>query len=401
MISYKYKLYRNKRTKHLDAMLSEASFVWNHALALQKRYYRLYGKYINCGRLKAHFAHHIKRNLLYAQTVQEILERLDASYRRFFTHSARRTPKFRRASNFPSIVFKQGGYSLNGNVLTVNSIGKRFKFSLSRPYSGKIKTLTIKRNRLGEYFIIMTFDKSPISLGKTHNGASVGIDFGLKRYMTLSDGTMIDSPQFLRENLSELRRKSRNLSKCVKGSNNFERKRLELVRLYEHIHNMRNDFQWKLAHALCRKYDTIFIEDLVLEGMRRRWGRKMIDLAHGNFVLKLQYVATKYDVVVHKIGRYFASSRMCTCGKVNEKLRLSERYWTCSVCGKKHDRDLLAANNIYRQGIADLASDGKSSQLTTGGRSRLQPRIPSFWDREYTKDDLVRQRFDLSLPKNP
>lgn len=78
MISYKYKLYRTDKTKHLDKMLREAAFVWNHALALQKRYYRMYGKYIGINRMCKHFAKRINRNLLHSQTVQEILDRLAA-----------------------------------------------------------------------------------------------------------------------------------------------------------------------------------------------------------------------------------------------------------------------------------------------------------------------------------
>ena len=378
MISYKYKLYRNRRTRHLDAMLREACFVWNHALALQRRYYRMYGRFVSCKRMKAHFAHRIHRELLHSQTVQEILERLDTGYQRFFTRLAKRPPKFRRVRDFSSIVFKQGGYSLNGNVLTVNSIRKRFKFSLSRPYDGKVKTLTVKRNRLGEYFIVMVLDKVPQPIGKTHDGASVGIDFGLKTYMTLSDGMVVENPLYLKGALLELRRRSRNLSRCASGSHDRDCKRLELDRLHERIHDKRGDFQWKLAHDLCRRYDTIFLEDLVLEGMRRRWGRKVGDLAHGDFVLKLQYVATKYGVTVHKVNRFYASSKTCECGFVNEGLRLSDRRWSCPVCGMSHDRDLLAARNIHRQGIADLASDGKTSRSETGGRSRLQPRIPSL-----------------------
>ena len=95
MISYKYKLYRTDKTKHLDKMLREASFVWNHALALQKRYYQIYHKYIGIGRMKAHFVKHIGRCLLHSQTVQEILERLDGAYMRFFKHLAVRPPKFK------------------------------------------------------------------------------------------------------------------------------------------------------------------------------------------------------------------------------------------------------------------------------------------------------------------
>lgn len=90
MVTYKYKLYRTDKTKHLDKMLREACFVWNHALALQKRYYRLFKKYIPLGVMQKHQAKRIKRNLLGAQTVQEILERLDIAYKRFFEHLATR-----------------------------------------------------------------------------------------------------------------------------------------------------------------------------------------------------------------------------------------------------------------------------------------------------------------------
>lgn len=376
MIAYKYKLYRTDRTKHLDRMLREAAFVWNHALALQKRYYRLYHKYIGIGKMKAHFAKRIHRNLLHSQTTQEILERLDTAYQRFFKRLAKRPPKFRKAKDFSSILFKQGGYSLNGNVLTINSIKKRFKFSLSRPYAGKVKTLTVKRNHIGEFFIVMVLDQSHQSIGKTHTGASVGIDFGLKKYMTLSDGTTVDNPQFLKSGLRQLQRKSRNLSKCVPGSHNRERKRLDLDRHHEKVVNQRNAFQWQLAHQLCRQYDRIFIEDLQLTGMSALWGRKMADLAHGELLQKLQYVATKYGVTVHKIDRWYPSSKTCTCGYVNHGLQLHERTWVCPECGTVHKRDLLAANNILRQGIAELESVSKSKNAVgASSRSRLHPRI--------------------------
>ena len=374
MISYKYKLYRTDKTKHLDKMLREADFVWNHALALQKRYYRMYHKYIGCARMKAHFVKRISRNLLHSQSVQEILERLDDAYKRFFKHLAARPPKFRRAKDFSSIVFKQGGYSLNGNVLTINRISKRYKFSLSRPYDGKVKTLTVKRSPLGEYFIIMVLDKAPVSLEKTHNGASVGIDFGLKTYMTMSDGTTVKNPQFLKATLSRVQRASRKLSKTASDSHHRQARRKELNRILERIVNQRNEFQWQLAHHLCRQYDRIFIEDLQLTGMSALWGRKMSDLAHGEFVRKLQYVATKYGVTVHKIDRFYPSSKTCTCGYVNKQLRLKDRQWTCPECGAVHSRDLLAAQNILRQGIAELESTSKTPSARRA-HVRLHPRI--------------------------
>ena len=111
-------------------MLREACFVWNHALALQKRYYKLFGKYISAAAMQRHYAKRINRNLLHAHTTQELLQRLDESYKRFFKKIAKRPPKFKRSRDFASFVFKSsGGFTLNGNNVTINRIKKRFKFS--------------------------------------------------------------------------------------------------------------------------------------------------------------------------------------------------------------------------------------------------------------------------------
>ena len=362
-MTYTYKLYRTKRTAKLDAMLREACFVWNHALALQKRYYSLYGKYVSCSKMKAHFAKRIRRCLLHSQTVQEILERLDLSYGRFFKHLSRRPPKFRKAREFSSLVYKQGGFKLNANVLVINSINQHFQFSFSRPYKGKVRQIRIRRSRLGEYYLYVVTDAVAGSLvhGKSLEGASVGMDFGLKTYLTLSDGTRIENPLFLKSALNELRRKSRALSRCGKDSNHRRERRKDLERCHERIRNRRDDWQWKTCHELCRRYGTICIEDLSLLGMTRLWGRKVNDLAFGAFVQKLEHVASKYGTEVVKVDRYYPSSKTCSvCQYVNERLSLRDRFWACPCCGTSHDRDLNASMNILRQGIASSGSIRKT-----------------------------------------
>ena len=380
MIAYKYKLYTTKQTKHLDAMLREASWVWNHALALQKRYYRMYGGYIGVARMQKKWVQwYGGSDRHHSQTVQEILQRLDKSYSRFFQHIQARPPKFKRADDFKSFVFKQGGYSLNGNVLTINKIKKRYKFSLSRPYVGvgKIKNVAIKRTPVGEYFVYLFIEANGEPIGKTHNGASVGIDFGLKTYMTLSTGERIQSPRYLKQALGMKRTADRRLSKKQEGSNHRKAARRAKNRVEELITNRRDNWQWLLAHDLCRRFDTICIEDLQLTGMTALWGRKMADLAHGKFVRKLEYLAGKYGVKVQKVDRFFPSSKLCDCGHIHKSLALHDREWTCPECGRHHDRDLHAANNILRQGIVSLGSPGKTREpgkVTVRGRKH--PRIP-------------------------
>jgi len=378
MISYKYKLYKTKRTRHLERMLSEACFVWNHALALQKRYYRMYGKYVSSARMQKHFARHIRRTYLHSQSVQEVLQRLDAAYSRFFKHVSKRPPKFKKSSDFASFCYKQGGFSLRDNVFFVNSVRLGFKFSLSRPYEGRVKQVRVKRSHLGEWYVYVITDASPKSYAKTHNGASVGIDFGLKTYLTLSNGEKLENPQFLKKGLKSLRKASERHSRCLRGSNHKEQARLCLCRLHESVSNKRRDFQWKLAHKLCKSYDTIFIEDISLQGMVRLWGRKVSDLAHASFVDILVQVAAKYGCTVHKIDKWFPSSRMCDCGYKNDNLSLSDRTWVCPQCGQVHDRDVHAAEMILRRGIYELASNGKSLEPNGFEAVAFESRIPQL-----------------------
>ena len=381
MITYKYKLYRTHRTKYLDKMLAEACFVWNHALALQKRYYRLYGGYVSKNDMSKHFTKRYTRKYLHVHAMQDVIYRQDYGYKRYFNKVSSRPPKFKKPSCYTSITLSENHSKayywiddclIKNNVIYFKKINKSYKFFKSRDIEGRIKKLTIMRNKLGEYFMCVMIDIELMKYGKSRNGASVGIDFGLKTYLTLSDGTRYENPQYMKESLTELRRRSRNLSKCKKGSNNRERKRKELDRLWNDITNKRDDFQWKLAHDLCRKYDNIFIEDLNLADMNlgRKANRKLKDQAHGEFVLKLQHIASKYGVVVHKIDRYYPSSKTCTCGYVNNELKLTDRKWMCPNCGATHDRDLLAANNILRRGIYELESDSKTLKHSADRLSR-------------------------------
>ena len=179
----------------------------------------------------------------------------------------------------------------------------------------------------------------------------MGILFGLKTYLTISNGQEIQSPEFFKSNLKAIKSLNRQLSKKKKGSKNRRKSLKNLQRTHIDISNKRNDFEWKLAHELCKNHSFIALEDLNIEGMKKIWGRKVSDLSFSSFVLKLEQIANKYNTVVQKVDRWFASSKTCTCGVVNKELKLSDREWVCSSCGEIHSRDLLASNNILSEGI--------------------------------------------------
>lgn len=352
-------------------MIKEATDVWNHALLLQKRYYCLYHSYVGCNVMIKHFQKTFHRTFLDAQSRNEILRRLDNAYLRFFKRLSKTPPKVRKYGEINSVVFKSSGYRLEGNSLLIYRIKKTFRFSLSRTYSkdnapvfqrhlGDIKQIVLKRNRLGDFFLFVYLDRQPIMYNKQKNYIDVGIDFGIKTYITLSNGEKIKRPGYFLYSLPRLKKLNRNLDHSLGHSNNFYRYKKEYNRLCLDIKNKLSAFQWNLAHELCRRFDRIFIENLTLSGMFKVWRNQMLDCSHGAFIEKLHFVASKYGVVVHTIDKFYPSSKICSCGYINNQMTFKMREWTCPECGITHDRDILAANNILRRGIVELESSRKT-----------------------------------------
>ena len=366
--TYKYQLYRTKKTEYLDTEIELARQIWNHSLALQKRYFRMYGKYISANRLKVFIARLRRKKYsewqkLGSQAVQDVIERLDRSYQAFFewckTRSGPRKhpPKFKKRWKYNSFTLKQAGWSIEGNSIRI--MDKKFRFWLHRSYNGEIKTVTVKRTPHGDYYIVLSVIEE-IFLPDVHAGNAVGIDFGLKTFLTLSDGTKIESSQWLLSGLENVRKANRALSRKEKSSGNRQRARLHYAKVHEDIANRRRDWFYKLARSLATKYSVICLEDLNLESMKRRWGRKVSDLGFAEFVQILEYEAILNGSEIIKVDRWFPSSKTChCCGTINENLCLKDRNWECPSCHARFDRDVNAAINILNQGM--LSEYGKAA----------------------------------------
>ena len=219
---------------------------------------------------------------------------------------------------------------------------------------GRIKTVTVKRNPLGEIFIFVVTDHFD-SIITAMSGKNAGFDFGLKVFLTCSDNSEVKSPLFLKQSLRELRIASRKHSTKKKGTHNREKARKNLVRVHEKVTNRRTDWFWKLAHDLTDKFDYLYFETLNLKGMQRLWGRKIGDLAFAEFLKILEYVAEKKGKVVSYIDQWYPSSKTChVCDYVIDKLALDTRYWICPSCSAKHGRDSNASQVILRVGASTL-----------------------------------------------
>ena len=362
MKTLKYKLYRTRKNKRFHKDIGLACEIYNHCIALHKRYYKLFGKYLNVYTLQRHltkikklkkFSHWKK---LGSQVIQDITFRIDKGYKLFFQerkvgNKNIAPPSFCKRSKYKSVTYTQAGYKYLGENRI--KIGKHnYKFSLSRPIEGKIKTMTLKRDSLGDFYIFFTVELEEEKLEATSDKI-VGFDFGLRTFLTASDENNVMSPQFLKSGLGKIRAFSRQLSRKQKGSNNRWRARRNLARQHKRVSDKRRDWFFKQAHDLCRQYKMISLETLDIKSMAKRWGRKINDIAFSEFVQILEYIATKYDTSIHFCDKYFASSKTCSlCDNYNGDLELRDKKWTCGICQTELHRDKNASYNILRAGAS-------------------------------------------------
>ena len=380
MKTYKYKIQAHKRNRHLLSDTRIISQVHNHFVALTRRHYRIFGqsegyKRASYNRLSRHLTKlkglekYVHWRIPYSWALQECLRRLDLGYINFLEGRAKRPPKFKSWRNYRSMTFdgKQVEIqqvcdkSYKQRRVPVSKIrlnGRWYRCWYSREIQGAIKRVTAKRDALGDWYIsVLTDDEGLDPEPKT--GDAAGFDYGNKTFLTCSDGTKYESPAFFKQSIKKVKQANRQLSKKVRGSNNRKRASKHYARTHRKIQRQREDYHWKLALEIVRKFDISFFEDLNLSGMKRLWGRKVSDLAFGAFMLKMKWQSKKRGKRVETIGRWEATTPVChSYGQRHLFIDLSVREWYCQSCKTPHDRDVNAAINILKVGTSTFGVEG-------------------------------------------
>jgi len=340
-------------------MISTYGRIWNHAVAFQRTYFRLFGKYCSKAKLQKHIAKLRKRHedwmLVGSQSVQKVVERLDNAYQRFFKWLKTRKgvkagrPGFQKSREYSSFTMTQAGWKLlGGNRIRIGR--HNYKFVNSREIEGTIKTVTVKRDRMNRLWLCFSTLNEEFKPSTPVTSNVGGADFGLKDFLTFNDGSTITSPEFFKQGSAQLAKANRELATKTKGSNNRRKAKNRLSRVHERIANRRRDWFFKLAHNLCDRYAVMCFEDLNLDGMKRLWGRKVSDLAFDSFLSILKHVAAKRGCRVVQVGRFEPTTKTCSdCGHVQD-MPLSVRTFECGGCGHSIGRDHNAAINIQELG---------------------------------------------------
>ena len=241
----------------------------------------------------------------------------------------------------------------------------RFRYPLE-----SLSSWTVKREN-GVYYLALLFDVNvqpnpPV-------GGQVGIDVGVKDFLTLSTGEKINYPDRIHQLEEKVRREQRKLSHRVKGSSNYYKQKASVVKAYAKVRHYRENFQHQLSHKLIEDNQFIVMETLAVRNMARKVKRKLdvngklarngqaskramnrsiLRNGWSSFVDKLAYKAHWYGRMLVQVDRFYPSSRIChNCGHKYDGLRLSEREWVCESCGASHDRDVNAALNILDEAL--------------------------------------------------
>ena len=183
---------------------------------------------------------------------------------------------------------------------------------------------------------------------------------GVKDFVITSDGEVFENKHFFKKEEKQIKKLQRQLSKKVKGSNNSKKSQVRIAKLFERITNKKDAYIHYVANELLSYFDTIFMEDLNVQGMLRNHhlAKAIQEVGFYKFKETLISKALVNGKQVVFVDRFYPSSKTCSvCGYKKRDLRLSDREWVCPICGTNHDRDINAAVNILFEGKRMLTAE--------------------------------------------
>ena len=357
--AYKFRIYPNSEQQVLfEKTFGCVRFIYNIMLADKIEFYKETKQKLNNtpAQYKNEFEWLKEVDSLALANAQMNLQ---TAYNNFFRDPKIGFPKFKskkKSKNSYTTNNQKGTISLLHNKIKLPKVGYvKIKQHREIPSDHEIKSVTVSKTASGNYYVsILTEYFYDIPKRELSKDKALGLDYASHSFYVDSQGREADYPRFYRETQDKLAKEQRKLANMKYGSNNYQKQKVKIATIHEHIANQRKDWLHKLTHRLATEYDFICVEDINMKNMSQslRLGKSTLDNSFGMFRTFLQYKLEEQGKRLIKIDKWFPSSKMCRfCGTVNTDLKLSDRIWTCA-CDKTLNRDENAAINILNVGLS-------------------------------------------------
>ena len=279
------------------------------------------------------------------------LRRLDRAFKAFFRRikSGEKPgfPRFRSRDRYDSFNVPSGSFSFPDGMLKLARIGT---FRTKTKCKIKGDPLEIRVKRCGQKWqaqVVCDIGPAPAKIAVS---TAIGIDMGLTSLATLSDGTEIANPRWMKQEENRLAAVNQDLARKVKGSKNRVNSRERVRRVHQRIAGLRSSYLTSVAKQLVSDYDLIAHEKLNIRGMAQsRFAKSILDAAWNQLIFKLNSEAEKAGKWVVPVNPRNTTKTCSACGELVPKT-LWQRQHNCPHCGLSLGRDHNAALNIKRLG---------------------------------------------------
>jgi putative transposase len=381
--AYKYQLRPKKEQENIMKKFSGCCrFLWNRALALEKESYETEEKRLGYYKLAGHLKNWKKEEETkflgeaHSQILQQALKDLDRAYRNFF---AKRSafPKFKRKGIHEAFRYPQG-FKIDGrnSRIFLPKIGW-VRYRNSRKTEGEAKQVTVSQSA-GKWYVSIQTERE-VEEPKHPSKEAIGIDMGVARFATMSDGSFLKPLNSFRKQERTLAKLQRRLSKKEKFSNNWKKQKSKLQKQHQKIANVRKDFLHKETTRISKNHAIVVVEELQIRNMSRSasgtlenpgknvraksgLNKSILDQGWYEFRRQLEYKMRWKGGELRTVAPQFTSQKCSCCGKVDKASRRTQSKYKCTSCGYEANADHNAAINILAAGLAVTAC-GASKML--------------------------------------